>query len=114
MQEAIAAPALPAALVSSAPPVMTGKPGSSSEAAAVESGSDEEACVVVDEVLCPALRSQIHNFAAEIQESRSYTGVAAFNIGFGAKTACSAFRIFPNAAFKKELKGDQFRALEKQ
>ena len=44
----------------------------------------------------------------------AYTGVAAFNIGFGAKTACSAFRIFPNAAFKKELKGDQFRALEMQ
>ena len=47
-------------------------------------------------------------------ELTAYTGVAAFNIGFGAKTACSAFRIFPNAAFKKELKGEQFRALEKQ
>ena len=47
-------------------------------------------------------------------ELTAYTGVAAFNIGFGAKTACSAFRIFPNAAFKKELQGDQFRALEKQ
>ena len=47
-------------------------------------------------------------------ELTAYTGVAAFNIGFGAKTACSAFRIFPNDAFKKELKGEQFRALEKQ
>ena len=47
-------------------------------------------------------------------ELTAYTGVAAFNIGFGAKTACSAFRIFPNAAFKKELTGQQFRALEKQ
>ena len=47
-------------------------------------------------------------------ELTAYTGVAAFNIGFGAKTACSAFRIFPNAAFKKELKGDQLRDQEKQ
>ena len=30
------------------------------------------------------------------------------------KTACSGFRIFPNAAFKKELKGEQCRDLEKQ
>ena len=44
-------------------------------------------------------------------ELTAYTGVAAFNIGFGAKTACSAFRIFPNATFSKELKGDQFRAI---
>ena len=34
-------------------------------------------------------------------ELTAYTGVAAFNIGFGAKTACSAFQIFPNAAWKK-------------
>ena len=47
-------------------------------------------------------------------ELTTYTGVAAFNIGFGAQTACSAFHIFPNAMFKKELKGEQFRALEKQ
>ena len=47
-------------------------------------------------------------------ELTAYTGVAAFNIGFGAKAACSAFRIFPNAAFKKESKGEQFRALEKE
>ena len=47
-------------------------------------------------------------------ELTAYTGVAAFNIGFGAKTTCSAFRNFPNAAFKKELQGEQFRALEKQ
>jgi hypothetical protein len=47
-------------------------------------------------------------------ELTAYTGVAAFNIGFGAKTACSAFNIFPNAKFQKELKGDKFRVLEKQ
>ena len=33
-------------------------------------------------------------------ELTAYTGVAAFNIGFGAKTACSSFRVFPNAAWK--------------
>ena len=47
-------------------------------------------------------------------ELTAYTGVAAFNIGFGAKTACSAFNIFPKAKFQKELKGDKFRDLEKQ
>ena len=31
-------------------------------------------------------------------ELTAYTGVAAFNIGFGAKIACSSFRVFPNAA----------------
>ena len=31
-------------------------------------------------------------------ELTAYTGVAAFNIGFGAKTACSIFHVFPNAA----------------
>ena len=45
-------------------------------------------------------------------ELTAYTGVAAFNIGFGAKTACSAFQIFPNAAWKKELQGDALRRLE--
>ena len=47
-------------------------------------------------------------------ELTAYTGVAAFNIGFGAKAACASFRIVPNAAFKKELQGEQFRALEQQ
>ena len=42
----------------------------------------------------------------------AYTGVAAFNIGFGAKTACSAFQIFPKAAWKSELSGKAFRTLE--
>ena len=32
-------------------------------------------------------------------ELTAYTGVAAFNIGFGAKTAGSSFRVFPNAAW---------------
>ena len=45
-------------------------------------------------------------------ELTAYTGVAAFNIGFGARTACSAFRIFPNAKWKPELEGDAFRKLE--
>ena len=47
-------------------------------------------------------------------ELTAYTGVAAFNIGFGAKTACSSFQIFPNAAWKNELEGDAFRSLEEQ
>ena len=47
-------------------------------------------------------------------ELTAYTGVAAFNIGFGAKTACSAFRIYPSTSFKKELKGESLRGLEKQ
>ena len=45
-------------------------------------------------------------------ELTAYTGVAAFNIGFGAKTACSAFQIFPRAAWKSELGGDALRRLE--
>ena len=45
-------------------------------------------------------------------ELTSYTGVAAFNIGFGARTACSAFQIFPNAAWKRELEGNALRNLE--
>ena len=47
-------------------------------------------------------------------ELTAYTGVAAFNIGFGAKTACSSFQIFPNSAWKKELTGDSYRKLERQ
>ena len=47
-------------------------------------------------------------------ELTAYTGVAAFNIGFGAKTASAAFHIFPNAPFQNELKCEQFRVLEKQ
>ena len=50
---------------------------------------------------------------AEIQLT-AYTGVAAFNIGFGARTACGAFQIFPNAAWKEELEGDRFKKLEEQ
>ena len=42
----------------------------------------------------------------------AYTGVAAFNIGFGARTACSAFQVFPQAAWKSELAGDALRKLE--
>ena len=47
-------------------------------------------------------------------ELTAYTGVAAFNIGFGAKTACSSFRVFPKAPWKSELSGDAFRKLEEQ
>lgn len=45
-------------------------------------------------------------------ELTAYTGVAAFNIGFGARTACSAFQVFPNAAWKNELEGAKLRKLE--
>ncbi len=47
-------------------------------------------------------------------ELTAYTGVAAFNMGFGAKTACAGFQIFPNAAWKAELTGDAFKKLERQ
>ena len=47
-------------------------------------------------------------------ELSAYTGVAAFNIGFGAKTACSSFRVFPKGTFKKELTGVEARRLEEQ
>ena len=47
-------------------------------------------------------------------ELTAYTGVAAFNIGFGARTACSSFRVFPKAAWKNELTGEAFRCLEEQ
>ena len=42
----------------------------------------------------------------------AYTGVAAFNIGFGARTSSSVFQVFPNAAWKAELDGDALRKLE--
>ena len=45
-------------------------------------------------------------------ELTAYTGVAAFNIGFGARTSCSAFQVFPNAAWKSELDGAALRKLE--
>ena len=45
-------------------------------------------------------------------ELTAYTGVAAFNIGFGARTSCSAFQVFPNAAWKPELDGAALRKLE--
>ena len=44
----------------------------------------------------------------------AYTGVAAFNMSFGAKTACSTFQVFPNAPWKKELSGESLRKLEAQ
>lgn len=48
-------------------------------------------------------------------ELTAYTGVAAFNIGFGAKTACSAFQLYPkHKGFKRELQSDKYRTLEKQ
>ena len=45
-------------------------------------------------------------------ELTAYTGVAAFNIGFGARTACSAFQVFPNTAWRNELEGPALRKLE--
>ena len=47
-------------------------------------------------------------------ELTAYTGVAAFNIGFGAKTACSSFGIAGNGSWQKELKGEKARRLEEQ
>ena len=47
-------------------------------------------------------------------ELTAYTGVAAFNIGFGAKTCCSSFGISGTGAWQKELKGDAARRLEEQ
>ena len=44
----------------------------------------------------------------------AYTGVAAFNIGFGAKTACSAFQVFPKARWKHQLKDDAYKRLERE
>ena len=40
--------------------------------------------------------------------------MAAFNVGFGARTASSGFRIFPNAPWQQELEGESFRKLEEQ
>ena len=51
------------------------------------------------------------NILAKV-ELTAYTGVAAFNIGFGARTACSAFQVFPQAAWKSERAGDTLRKLE--
>lgn len=42
----------------------------------------------------------------------AYTGVAAFNIGFGAQTTASMFQVFPNAAWKTELDGARAQKLE--
>ena len=47
-------------------------------------------------------------------ELTAFTGVAAFNIGFGAKTACSSFSISGDGSWQKELKGDKARRLEEQ
>ena len=33
-------------------------------------------------------------------ELTAYTGVAAFNIGFGARTACTSFRVFPKTPWE--------------
>lgn len=44
----------------------------------------------------------------------AYTGVAAFNMSFGAKTACSTFSIFPHAKWSSELKDEALRKLEAQ
>jgi hypothetical protein len=45
-------------------------------------------------------------------ELTAYTGVAAFNIGLGARTTCSGFQIFPRATWTSELKGKAAQALE--
>ncbi len=57
------------------------------------------------------LRFRRENINARIQLT-AYTGVSAFNIGFGARTAPSAFGIYPQASWKAELTGKAFRKLE--
>lgn len=47
-------------------------------------------------------------------ELTACTSVAGFSIGLGAKTACSSFRIYPNATWGKELVGEVQRQLEEQ
>ena len=54
---------------------------------------------------------QQHQIDAKVALT-AYTGVAAFNIGFGARTASSAFHIFPKAAWAHELSGAAYRKLE--
>ena len=44
----------------------------------------------------------------------AYTGIAAFNIGFGAKTACSCFGIFPNVGWKQNPSSTQQKKMEAQ
>ncbi len=44
----------------------------------------------------------------------AYTGIAAFNIGFGARTTSSGFHIFPKRAWRAELKGEAAKLLESQ
>ena len=57
------------------------------------------------------LSFQREKVQAKIQLT-AYTGIAAFNIGFGARTVSSAFRVFPNAPWSKELTGEEFQKLE--
>ena len=59
------------------------------------------------------LKLQTAGVAATV-ELTAYTGVAAFNLGFGAKTACASFQSFPKATWKKELVGEKLRRLEAQ
>ena len=47
-------------------------------------------------------------------ELTAYTGIAAFNTGFGATTCCSSFSISGCGAWKKEVKGDAARRSEQQ
>ncbi len=68
------------------------------------------------------LKTIVHHLRLLFQEKQveatveltAYTGVAAFNIGFGAKTACTSFRVFPKAKWHNELEGEAFRKLEQQ
>ena len=60
------------------------------------------------------IRHLIHQEGvAATVELTAYTGVAAFNIGFGARAACSAFHIFPNAPWKSELEDEATSRLER-
>ena len=55
---------------------------------------------------------QERNICATV-ELTAYTGIAAFNIGFGAKTSCTSFQISPGQSWKKELTGEAARRLER-
>ena len=72
------------------------------------SGKSHTLKTIVQHVRLLFQREQVD---AEIQLT-AYTGVAAFNIGFGAKTACSVCQVFPKAAWKSELSGAAFQKLE--
>ena len=71
---------------------------------------------------CTTIKTVVYHLRRLFKESgvparielTAYTGVAAFNIGFGARTTCSSFQVFPNATWNAELKGKAAANLEAQ